>query len=57
MVNEFIAVVIGYLLGSIHSAYIVTRLATGKDIRKFGSGNVAYLSMETYNDSGPRIKL
>ena len=40
MVNEIIAVVLGYLLGSIPSAYIVTRLATGKDIRKLGSGNV-----------------
>lgn len=40
MVNEIIVVVLGYLLGSIPSAYIVTRLATGKDIRKLGSGNV-----------------
>jgi len=40
VVNEIIAVVLGYLLGSIPSAYIVTRLATGKDIRKLGSGNV-----------------
>ena len=40
MVNEIIAVVLGYLLGSIPSAYIVTRIATGKDIRKLGSGNV-----------------
>lgn len=35
-----IAIIIAYLLGSIPSAHIVTRLATGKDIRKLGSGNV-----------------
>jgi acyl phosphate:glycerol-3-phosphate acyltransferase len=29
-----------YLVGSIPSAYIVTRLKTGKDIRRLGSGNV-----------------
>ena len=40
VVTGFIAIVIAYLLGSIPSAYIVTRLATGKDIRKLGSGNV-----------------
>ncbi len=35
-----LAIVIGYLLGSIPSAYIVTRLLTGKDIRQMGGGNV-----------------
>ena len=30
MVNGVIAVVLGYLLGSIPSAYIATRVATGK---------------------------
>ena len=34
------AIVIAYLLGSIPAAYIVTRLITGKDIRKVGGGNV-----------------
>lgn len=34
------AVVIGYLLGSIPFAYIVTRLAKGADIRKIDTGNV-----------------
>ena len=32
VVNQALAIVIGYLLGSIPSAYIATRLATGKDI-------------------------
>ncbi len=40
MVNGIIALVIAYLLGSIPSAYIVTRYKTGKDIRKLGGGNV-----------------
>jgi len=35
----FVAIIIAYLLGSINSAYIVTRLATGKDIRQLGGGN------------------
>ena len=40
IVNGVIAVIIAYLLGSIPSAYIITRLATGKDIRQLGGGNV-----------------
>ncbi len=44
MVNEIIAVVLGYLLGSIPSAYIATRIATGKDIRQLGGGNVGGLN-------------
>lgn len=39
IIDGFIAIIIGYLLGSIPSAYIVTRLLTGKDIRKLGGGN------------------
>jgi acyl phosphate:glycerol-3-phosphate acyltransferase len=35
-----IAVVIGYLLGSIPFAYVFTRLATGKDIQKVSAGNI-----------------
>ncbi len=40
IVAGIIAIIIGYLLGSIPSAYIVTRRLTGKDIRKLGGGNV-----------------
>ncbi len=40
MLNGIIAVIVAYLLGSIPSAYIVARLATGKDIRQLGGGNV-----------------
>lgn len=44
MVNEIIAIALGYLLGSIPTAYIATRLATGKDIRQIGGGNVGGLN-------------
>ncbi len=50
MVNEIIAIVLGYLLGSIPTAYIVTRAATGKDIRRLGGGNVGGLN--TYREVG-----
>ena len=43
MVNDIVTgsviIVITYLLGSIPIAYIVTRLATGQDIRRLGSSN------------------
>lgn len=45
MVNGIIAVVLGYLLGSIPSAYIVTRLAKGEDVRRLGGGNVGGLNV------------
>jgi glycerol-3-phosphate acyltransferase PlsY len=45
IVTGVIAIVIGYLLGSIPSAYIATRLATGKDIRQLGGGNVGGLNV------------
>ncbi|GAJ07300.1 unnamed protein product, partial [marine sediment metagenome] len=43
IVKEIFAIIIGYLLGSIPSAYIATRLAAGKDIRRMGGGNVGGL--------------
>ena len=45
MVNGIIAVVLGYLLGSIPTAYIVTRLAKGRDVRQLGGGNVGGLNV------------
>jgi len=43
IVNEsitgFIAIIIAYLIGSIPFAYIFTRLVSGEDIRRLGSGN------------------
>ena len=48
IVNEFftvlIVIIIGYFLGSLPTAYIATRLKTGKDIRKLGGGNVGGLN-------------
>ncbi len=40
VITGFIVITIAYLLGSIPWAYIITRLATGQDIRRLGSGNV-----------------
>ncbi|MFC1993557.1 glycerol-3-phosphate acyltransferase [Chloroflexota bacterium] len=50
IVNEIMAVVLGYLLGSIPSAYIATRIAAGKDIRQMGGGNVGGLN--TFREVG-----
>ena len=38
--TEVLAIAIGYLLGSLPFAYIVTRLVKGVDIRHIGNGNV-----------------
>jgi glycerol-3-phosphate acyltransferase PlsY len=51
LINEIIAVVVGYLLGSIPSAYIAARLTTGKDIRQLGGGNVGGLNV--FREVGP----
>ena len=52
--NELLTIltvfIIGYLLGSIPTAYIVTRLKTGKDIRTLGGGNVGGLN--TFKEVG-----
>jgi glycerol-3-phosphate acyltransferase PlsY len=45
IVRGIIAVVLGYLLGSIPTAYIVTRVAAGKDVRRLGGGNVGGLNV------------
>jgi len=48
IVNEFIsglvAFLVGYVLGSIPSAYLFTRWAISKDIRRLGGGNVGGLN-------------
>lgn len=43
--DQAIAIIIGYLLGSIPTAYLVTRLVKGKDIRQLGGGNVGGLNV------------
>jgi len=45
MVNGIIAIVLGYLLGSIPTAYLSTRVATGKDVRRLGGGNIGGLNV------------
>ena len=50
-VNIVIAIVIGYILGSIPFAYIIARLKKGVDIRVVGGGNVGALN--TYREIGP----
>ena len=54
IVNEFVTAlivfIIGYFFGSIPTAYLVTRLKTGRDIRKLGGGNVGGLN--TFKEVG-----
>jgi glycerol-3-phosphate acyltransferase PlsY len=50
MINIIIAIVIGYLLGSIPSAYLAGRLRKGVDIREVGSKNMG--AMNVYYEVG-----
>jgi len=43
--NEALAIIIGYLLGSVPAAYITTRFIKGGDIRRMGGGNVGGLNV------------
>ncbi len=49
----FFSCIIGYLLGSIPTAYLVTKVTRGVDIRDTGSGNVG--AMNTYEVSNSKI--
>jgi glycerol-3-phosphate acyltransferase PlsY len=49
-VTGLVVFLIGYLLGSLPTAYIVTKWKTGKDIRKLGGGNVGGLN--TFKEVG-----
>ena len=40
MINIIFGLICAYLLGSVPTAYIVTKLLKGVDIRKHGSGNM-----------------
>jgi glycerol-3-phosphate acyltransferase PlsY len=44
LLREILALITGYMLGSIPSAYIVTRIVRGEDIRKLGGGNIGGLN-------------
>jgi glycerol-3-phosphate acyltransferase PlsY len=48
--NEALALIIAYLLGSIPTAYLITRRYTGKDIRRLGGGNIGGLN--TFREIG-----
>jgi glycerol-3-phosphate acyltransferase PlsY len=51
LVSGIIAIVIAYLVGAFPTAYVITRLLTGKDIRQLGSGNVG--TNNTFREVGP----
>ena len=53
--NEILAIVIGYLLGSIPSAYIAARVVKGKDIRQLGSSNIG--AVNTFREVGIKAGL
>ena len=50
VVTGIIAIIIGYLLGSIPSAYIAGRLLKKQDIRRMGGGNVG--ARNTFHEIG-----
>ncbi|HEY31499.1 MAG TPA: glycerol-3-phosphate acyltransferase [Dehalococcoidia bacterium] len=51
IVSGVIAIVVAYLVGAFPTAYVTTRLFTGKDIRQVGSGNVG--ANNTFREVGP----
>ncbi len=53
--TEALAIVLGYLLGSIPSAYLATRWASGGDIRRLGGGNVGGLNVFREIGVGPAL--
>jgi len=53
--NDILAIVIGYLLGSIPSAYIAARVVKGKDIRQIGSSNIG--AVNTFREVGIKAGL
>lgn len=53
--TEALAIVLGYLLGSIPSAYLATRWAGGGDIRRLGGGNVGGLNVFREIGVGPAL--
>jgi glycerol-3-phosphate acyltransferase PlsY len=43
--TEALAIIIGYLLGTLPTAYVVTRLWAKRDIRALGGGNVGFMNV------------
>jgi len=52
---EALAIIIGYLLGTIPTAYLVTRLVKGWDIRELGGGNVGGTNVYREVGLGPAL--
>ncbi|MBL7166732.1 MAG: glycerol-3-phosphate acyltransferase [Dehalococcoidales bacterium] len=48
----WVIILLGYVLGSIPTAYIVGRLLVGGDIRRMGDGNVG--ARNAYHELGPK---
>jgi len=48
----WVIILLGYVLGSIPTAYIVGRLLAGVDIRRMGDGNVG--ARNAYHELGPK---
>jgi glycerol-3-phosphate acyltransferase PlsY len=48
-ISGIIAIILGYLIGSIPSAYIATKMVTGKDIRTIGTGHTGKGNVGTRN--------
>ena len=48
----YLTIVIGYLLGSIPTAYIAGRLKKGVDIRQVGDGNMG--AQNAFRQLGPK---
>ncbi len=53
MLDYFISSLLGYLFGSIPTAYIVLKKAKGIDVTKSGTGNVG--AMNSYEVSGSKM--
>jgi len=51
--NYFIAIIIGYLVGSFPTAFLLIKKTKGLDIRDVGSGNVG--AMNSYEISGSKL--
>ena len=45
MLNMILTIIIGYLLGSISTGIVLSKLVSGKDIRSEGSGNIGTTNM------------
>ena len=45
MANFILILIAGYVIGALSSAYLITRLVTGIDLRRYGTGNIGTSNM------------